>query len=152
MKRHLVFFSTGLGVTGFTVLVLACHDTTQPSTPEAGRYQLATVNGRALPVPLMPNGCPASITGGTFAFDSVGRFNGHIDWSGSCPPTPPSPGIWDCGGVMPATLAPTMDLTGLNSYRGLCTVRVTGYPQRLDVGWTGVDSAVWGDPRFTFTR
>lgn len=150
MNRRVLSGKAALAVAAAGAAVVGCHDATKPDIPLAGRYQLVAVNGRSLPVGLTPNGCPASITGGSLALDSLGLFNCHIDWSGSCPPTPPSAGSWDCRGVMPSTRAPKMDLTGVSALPGLCTIRVTGFPPRAELRWTGVDSAVWGDPRFTF--
>lgn len=135
-----------------TLAVVACSESTAPSIPQPGSYSLVAVNGSPLPVALMPAGCPGSIVDGTLAVDSVQQFHAHINWSGACPPDPPSPGVWDCLGNMPSPQTPTMDLVGLDKFPGECRLRVTGFGSQIQARWVGADSAIWGDPHFTFTH
>lgn len=130
----------------FAVLIIACTEAPKPSAPEVGYYPLVSVDGHALPSPVTPNGCPVSFTGGG-ANLTAQTFTIELDWTGSCPPSPPVSSAWRCSGVSPSTMSAEVELSGV--YADVqCGFRVTGYGDRLAGRFVGADSSIWRDPHF----
>ena len=131
------------------VVVVACSETTAPTTIQPGVYPLVGVNGKPLPVQLMPNGCPASFTSGVLTLAATGAFNVTLNWQGNCPGAPLVLSAIHCSGAYTPAAATSFALTGTVSGGGItCEFDVTGNGTHVEGRLVGADKGIWGNPSF----